>query len=245
MEEIEGGNIVYAVLKSIFPGMNIPVDLVMSWLVVAILLLVAFLATRQKKLVPGTLQNMVETAFEGFAGSAREMMGETGEKLHPLFLTLFLFILVANLIGLIPGLKSPTSNININLAMAVIVAFTTQYVSIKHNGLIGYLKHFCGPPFWLAPLFIIIRVIEEIARPFSLTVRLFCNILAKEILLGVLVYLMTLFFFSEEISSRFLVVMPVILRPLILLLGMLVSFVQALVFTRLSMVFIAGAVSEH
>jgi F-type H+-transporting ATPase subunit a len=118
-------------------------------------------------------------------------------------------------------------------------------MNIRQRGVAGYCKHFCGPPYWLAPMFVIVRGVEMFTRPLSLTIRLFGNMLAKEIMLGVLVYLMTLLFFSHNIVSKLLAIMPFLLRPGILLLGVLVGFVQALVFTALAMSYIGGAFEKH
>ena len=128
--------------------------------------------------------------------------------------------------------------------MALLVALLSIGLAIWHQGPVNFLKHLCGPPYWLAPLFVIIRTLELFTRPLSLTMRLFGNMLAKEIMLGVLVYLITLFFLSSGIMFKILMFVPLILRPAIILLGVLVAFIQALVFTALSMSYI-GESLEH
>ncbi|MFH1477793.1 MAG: F0F1 ATP synthase subunit A [Verrucomicrobiota bacterium] len=222
-----------------------PTVLLTAWLIMGILIVLALCARRHLTLEPGRLQNTLEMALEYVVGLSRQITGPAGPRFLPLFATLFLFILCSNLIGLIPGFVSPTTNLNINAAMALIVAGSTELVNIRQRGLAGYCKHFCGPPYWLAPMFIIIRGVEVFTRPLSLTMRLFGNMLAKEIMLGVLVYMLTLLFFSQNIISKLLAIMPLLLRPGILLLGVLVGFVQALVFTALAMSYLGTAFEKH
>lgn len=245
MEEIEGPNILAALWSHWFPGFPVPTVLLTAWLIMGFLIVVALLVARRVSLEPGRLQNALETALEYIMGLSRQIAGPEGPRFVPLFATLFLFILCSNLIGLVPGFVSPTTNLNINAAMALIVAGTTEFMNIRQHGVVGYCKHFCGPPYWLAPMFVIIRGMEVFTRPLSLTMRLFGNMLAKEIMLGVLVYLLTLLFFAHSISSKLLAIVPFLLRPGILLLGVLVGFVQALVFTALTMSYIGTAFEKH
>ncbi|MCX6993229.1 MAG: F0F1 ATP synthase subunit A [Kiritimatiellaeota bacterium] len=245
MDELEGPNILAALWSHWFPAFPVPIVLLTAWLIMGFLIVMALLAVRHVALEPGRLQNALETALEYVMGLSRQIAGPEGARFVPLFATLFLFILCSNLIGLIPGFVSPTTNLNINAAMALIVAGTAEFVHIRQIGVAGYGKHFCGPPYWLAPMFIIIRGMEVFTRPLSLTMRLFGNMLAKEIMLGVLAYLLTLFFFSHGIIFKLLAIVPFLLRPGILLLGVLVGFVQALVFTALAMSYIGTAFAKH
>ena len=134
---------------------------------------------------------------------------------------------VANLIGLIPGFMSPTSSLNTTLALTIIVWVSHHYIGIRANGL-GYYKHFMGPMWWLVPLMLPIELISNFARLLSLSIRLFGNIMAKETLLGILFMLAGAFF-----------------APLpIMILGVLVSLVQAMVFVLLAVVYF-GQAQEH
>ncbi len=237
------------VLKEIIfihiPG--VPEALTMSWIAMGIIIVVGFLGSYSIKMAPRGAQNMVEFGIDWVTDKTREFMGEKGPAFLPLFLTLFLFIFVSNLLGLIPGFKSPTSNISVNLALALIIFCSTHYFGIKEKGAIGYFKHFMGPPYWLAPLFFIIHIIGELVRPVSLTLRLFFNILAKEILLTLLATLFFAFMMLEMPKAiQFLLLTgDFLLRPAIILLGALVSFIQALVFTALSMIYIGSAVTRE
>lgn len=244
MHEIEGPLFFEYLSEHLGHGI-IPRDLLACWFVFVILLVLAGLALRHISLRPGALQNFFEFVWEYVARLCVQLGGPENTRFLPLYVTLFLFILVSNWLGLIPGFASPTTNVNVNAALALIVAFSTEFMSVRQKGVAGYVKHFCGPPYWLAPMFIIIRGLEIVTRPLSLTMRLFGNMLAKEIILGVLVYMATLFFFSSDAVSKLLLPVPLLLRPAIILLGVLVGVVQALVFTALSMAYIGSAFEKH
>jgi F-type H+-transporting ATPase subunit a len=244
MHEIEGPLLFEWMSERLGHGI-IPRDLLACWFVMVILLILAGFALRHISLRPGGLQNFFEFVWEYISSLCVQLGGPENTRFLPLYVTLFLFILLSNWIGLIPGLASPTTNVNINAAMALIIAFSTEFMSVRQKGVVGYVKHFCGPPYWLAPMFIIIRGLEIVTRPLSLTMRLFGNMVAKEIILGVLVYMATLFFFSSDTVSKLLLPVPLLLRPAIILLGVLVGVVQALVFTALSMAYIGSAFEKH
>ncbi|MBI2438181.1 MAG: F0F1 ATP synthase subunit A [Lentisphaerae bacterium] len=245
MEGFEGPNILAGLWSYFFPGFPLPAVLLTAWFIMGLLIVMGLLVARRVALEPGRLQNVLETAVEYVTSLSRQIAGPEGPRFVPLFATLFLFILCSNLIGLIPGFVSPTTNVNINAAMALVVAGAAEFTNIRERGFAGYARHFCGPPYWLAPMFIVIRGLEVFTRPLSLTMRLFGNMLAKEIMLGVLVYLLTLFFFSHSIVAKLLAIVPFLLRPGIMLLGVLVGFVQALVFTALAMSYIGSAFEKH
>jgi F-type H+-transporting ATPase subunit a len=212
-------------MQVIFPG--IPTHVTYTWLVMAFLILISFLATRRLNINPGPIQNIMEVIIDAFHNLLMDTMGETGKKFFPLIATIGLFILVSNILGLIPGFESPTANLNTNICMALVVFCLTHIVGVKVQG-ISYLKQFVGPNPWLAPLMIPIELVGHIARPVSLTFRLFGNIEGGHIVLGVIVLLVPL-----------LVPLP------ILVLKLLICFIQTLVFMLLSMMYIAGAMEEH
>lgn len=199
----------------------------------SIILVVSALAVRgSMRLVPTGFQNFMETIVETFLNLAEENIGHHwGKPLFPLLGTLFMFILVCNIMGLIPGFASPTSNINTNAAMAIPVFLATHFYGIRIHG-IKYLNHFLGPIRSIAalPLMILMFIIEfigHLVRPVTLSVRLFGNMVAKHIILLVLAGLA-----------------PWIVPTLILALGTLVSFIQAFVFTLLATLYLAGACEE-
>ncbi len=199
-----------------------------TWLVMAFLIMVPKLTIKELELVPGKWQNFWEVIIEGMENFMAENMGEEGARMmFPMLATFALYILVSNMIGLMPGFMSPTSNLNITLGCTLIVFFTTHILGFKYHGL-KYYKHFIGPIWWMIPLMAPIEIISHLARILSLSIRLFGNIMAKETLLAILFMLAGAYF-----------------APLpILCLGVFVSMVQTLVFVLLSVVYFAGAMEE-
>ena len=173
----------------------------------------------------------VRTMAELVVGALRDFVIETigehnGRKFVPFFGALFLFIFVNNLLGVIPGFNPPTSFITTNFSLAILIFLMTHYYGVREHG-IGYLKHFMGPMMALAWLMLPIELISHLVRPVSLSLRLYGNMTGDHAVLSIFTDL-----------TR--VVIPVIFIGL----GVFVSFVQALVFTMLSMVYIGGAM-EH
>lgn len=200
--------------------------IVYTWLVIILLFVLSKLATGSMKMIPSGIQNFMEVVIDGVENMVVETMGEHGRPYFPLIATLAIFILVSNLIGLIPGFFPPTANINTTAACAVIVFLSTHIVGIKHHGF-HYLKHFLGPIWWLAPIMFFIEVIGHLSRPVSLTLRLFGNMNGHELVLMI--------FFG---LAPFLVPLPM------MLMGVLVSFIQAFVFMLLAMIYIQGSLEE-
>ena len=197
-----------------------------TWLIIVLLLVLSLMATSALKSIPSGMQNFMESVIGGIETMIVDTMGEQGRPFFPLIATLAIFVLVSNLIGLIPGFFPPTANINTTAACAVIVFLSTHVVGIKHHGF-GYIKHFLGPIAWLAPVMFFIEVIGHLSRPVSLTLRLFGNMNGHELVLMI--------FFG---LAPFLVPLPM------MLMGVLVSFIQAFVFMLLAMIYIQGSL-EH
>jgi len=215
----------------------------------------------QKKMVPGGAQNFSEMLLEWIDGLARPLMGRHTDTFLPLLNFLFLYIFFCNLLGLIPGLLSPTSRLDVNVTLAVTVFVLTHLWGVKVKGVKNYLAHFLPPSIdappglmmgiliWAIRIFMlilmpIIHVVGELAKPISLTMRLFGNIMAKEKLLAVLV-LLILIFWPISAFTKALSVVPFVLRALIVVLGVFISFVQAMVFMLLAIMYIGTAVQEH
>ncbi len=211
--------------------MGVPPFVAFSWVATIIILLVAILARKSLSLVPRGVQNVVEVIMEFFIDLAETNIGHMGRHFFPFIATIGIYILVCNFLGLIPGFEAPTSNLNTNAALALPVFFATHIYGIKEHKL-GYIKHFVGPMRSLPalPLMILMFVIEvigHIARPLTLSVRLFGNMVAKHkiiIILGLL--------------------SPAIVPTAILGLGVLVSVIQAFVFVLLTTLYLAGSVEE-
>jgi len=197
-----------------------------SWFIMAMLALFAFLATRRMSMIPGGVQNVMETILGGFDDLITETMGPEGRRFFPLIATLGLYILASNLIGLLPGFESPTANLNTTVSMALVVFFMTHAVGIRMHGF-KYVKHFLGPIWWLTPLMVVIEIVSHFARVISLSFRLFGNIAGEDKVLAVVVLLVP-----------FLVPLPVFV------LMIFTSFIQTVVFMLLAMMYIAGAMEE-
>ena len=202
-------------------------NVVYSWLIMLFLLVAAKLAVGTVKMIPSGGQNFFELVLGGFEDFMLDVMGHEGKPFFPLIATLFLYILCMNWIGLIPGMSSPTSDINTPLSMALVVFLMTHAVGIKHHGA-HYIKHFMGPIWWLAPLMLIIELIGHFSRILSLTFRLFGNVLGEDLVLAILFMLAGMFF-----------------APLpMMFLAIFTSFVQAFIFSLLTMLYIAGSLEE-
>jgi F-type H+-transporting ATPase subunit a len=198
-----------------------------TWLVMAILIISGFIFARNVQMIPKKGQNILELIIEKLEDFMVGITGPEGRLFFPYIATVFLFILVSNLIGLVPGFFSPTADINTTVGLAVCTFVLTHVIGIKFHG-VKYIKHFLGPVWWLIPLMLILELIGHFARVMSLSIRLFGNIFGKEMVLS----------FLFMLAGFYLAPLP------ILFLGLLVSFLQALVFTLLSIVYFAGAMEE-
>jgi F-type H+-transporting ATPase subunit a len=218
----------------------------------AILIGLAWAATRNLSLVPRGAQNFVEVILEQFIQMIDDVIGPEGRQYLPLIATLGLFILTSNLFGLIPGLISPTGNLMTTAACALIVFFAYHAIGIKKQGVAHYLKHFMGPVPALAPLMIPIELISHLARPLSLTLRLFGNMFGGHVLLAIIFFLMGLdgligWALSGSAAGAVVggvggIVMIVFTVGFLYPLKILVSFLQAFIFVMLTMLYIAGAI---
>lgn len=223
---MEAPTILHAALPDIPPHVSY------SWLAMGILIGTALVVRSRLTLVPSGLQNVMEVISDFLLNLARSNIGHHwGDKFYPLIGTIFIYILTCNIMGLIPGFEAPTSNINMTASMAIPVFLIYQFYGIKVHG-IKYLNHFLGPmrSLYALPLMIMmffIELIGHLVRPITLSVRLFGNMMAKHtlmIILGILA--------------------PVVIPVAILGLGVLVSVIQAFVFTLLATLYLAGAVEE-
>ena len=212
--------------------------------------IVAF-GTLGRKMRPTGPQNLVEWAVKYLCNYADSIIGEKdAPRYYPLLVMLFFFIFVGNLLGLVPGLVSPTACLSVTVTLAAGVWLYTWYEGLTRKGFIKYFAHYAGPntiPIFIrVPLFFI-ELLSDISRVISLSFRLFGNIVAKEILLSVLVTLILLFYpvITENVINGMIFTIAAVLRPLIIWLGVLVSLIQAAVFTLLAATYIAGAVVIH
>ena len=196
--------------------------------VVFIVALFAYLRGRLSVDRPGKLQHVFEVVYDFVKSSSEEIVGELGPQYVAFFGTIFIFILFLNLIGIIPGFVSPTMYAMVPLGFAVTTLLFYNGTGFREQG-IGYLKQFLGPFLWLAFLMLPIEIISHMARPLSLTVRLFANMFA-----------------GEEVYLTFLHLTKLIIPVIFIGLHTFVSFLQAYIFMLLAMVYVGGAVShEH
>jgi F-type H+-transporting ATPase subunit a len=201
----------------------------MEILVVAIIfVLFAWLRSRLSVENPGTLQLTFEALYKFLAGQAHDALEHGSGKYLPFVGTLFIFILFMNLIGIIPGFDSPTTNPAVPCALAVAVFLYYNYMGVREQGFFKYLAHFLGPVWYLAPLMVLIEIVSHIARPLSLTIRLFVNMYA-----------------GERITVTFLGLTYLAVPALFMGLHVFVAFLQAFIFMLLSVIYISGAVAHE
>lgn len=199
----------------------------MSMLAFVLIAAIGFIGTRRMRLVPRGLQNFLEFCMEALFGIPEMVMGPRGKQYAPLIATLFLAILVSNLIGLIPGLKAGTASLSVTLALAIVAFCAVQYYGFKAHG-IRYLAHFLGPVPAMAILIMPLEIVAEIVRIASLSIRLFGNINGEEQVISAL---------ANQISP----LAAVLLLPL----QVLTIFLQAFVFSLLVAVYISLATEKH
>jgi F-type H+-transporting ATPase subunit a len=197
------------------------------WLAMIILIVLGILGGKNVSMVPKTAQNVFEILISGLEEFTVGITGEEGRKSFPMLLTIFLFVLLGNLMGLVPSFYPPTASLNTTLALALIAVAWSHVVGIQMHGA-KYIKHFLGPVPIMTPLFFPIELIGHSARVLSLTFRLFGNMTGHELVVGILLML----------GGLFLAPLPV------MALGTFVALVQAFVFYLLSTMYIAGAIEE-
>ena len=197
-----------------------------TWVAMAFLFTLGFMLRGRIKMVPGGLQNVFEVIVGGLENFAVENIGEKARSVFPVMAVLFIFIATQNLLGLVPGCDAPTANVNTNAAMALFVFVYYNFKGLAKWGP-GYIKHFMGPMPAIAPMMLPIEFISHIARPLSLTLRLFGNIRGEEIVL------VLLFFLAPVIGTL----------PMYFLFS-LAKIIQAFIFFMLTMLYL-GAALDH
>lgn len=206
-----------------------PINNAVSMEVLVVLVLIVFFFIVRARLSvekPGKLQQTVEMAEEFIAGQAEQIIGHDYQRHLPFILALGFFILLCNLIGLVPGFESPTANPEVPLGCAVTTFIYYHFYGIRRHGF-HYIKQFVGPLVLLSPLMLVIEVISHLARILSLTVRLYANMFAGD--------MVTMAFFS---------LIPILVPVAFLGLHLFVAIVQTFIFVILTTVYIGMAVSE-
>lgn len=218
-------------------------------LVVLIILAIAFITTRNlTKRTPSKRQSLIEQAVESITVFTVRAIGPGGERYMPLVATVFTFVLVSNLMGVLPtvfvkthdgvahALPSPTANLSMTIALALVVFVMVQVAGIRENGIKGHLKHFAGPILPLAPLMFPLEIIGALAKPLSLSIRLFGNVFGEETVIAVLVGLA---------ATTLPIFLPIPFQFPMLMFGVFGSLVQAGVFTILTCAYISLSLGEH
>lgn len=198
-----------------------------------------FLAIRKKEIVPSRTQILAENIFGIIDSMIDQNIGEKGKRYFPLILSLFLFILACNLLGMIPYSFTVTSHLSITFALAMLVFLLMTIVGFINHGT-HFLSLFlpAGTPLWLAPLMIVIELFAYLARPVSLSLRLAANMIAGHVLLKVLVGFVV-------IMSIFLKPFPMVLIVILIGFEIFVAILQAYIFAILSCVYLNDAVNLH
>lgn len=236
VNDLLGGPV--ASLLHLHPAANemvIPAHVVMQTLVVLVLMIFFGLLSMGLSVeAPGKLQQAFELFVEFVNDELDSNIGHDGRKYLGIIGTLALFILSCNLLGLIPGLESPTGiqsgGINVPAGCALVVFLFYQFQGFKKQGVVNYLKHFMGPVWWLAPIMVPIELVSHFARPVTLTIRLFANIMAEDMVIVI-----------------FLGLIPVLIPLPFMAFGIFGALLQTFIFCTLAMVYLGGAVAteEH
>lgn len=174
-----------------------------------------------------SLRGIMEMLTEMMSGLADMVIGEHGKHYVPFFTSVFFFIVFNNLVGMIPGMTPATENINTTFGFGILMFLFYNFQGVKENGPIAYLKHFMGPVIFLAPLMFVIEIVSHLVRPFSLGLRL------ANVMMG-----------DHTVLSVFLDLVPIGVPIPFYVMGLFVCFVQAFVFTLLSMVYVAFAIAH-
>jgi len=194
---------------------------VTTWAIMAVLILVSWLVTRRLKLHPDRRQTVLELIVTGIMAQIDQVIRKNSRPFLPLLGTLFIFLVAANLSGILPGVEAPTGKLETPAALALIVFVAVHYFGVRARGFLGYLASFAKPKLIMLPL----NIVSEVTRTFSLMVRLFGNVMSGEFVIALVVALAGLF-------------VPIPLMALEILVGL----VQAYIFTVLATVFIGAAV---
>ena len=206
-------------------GMQFHIDtLIMTWVAMAFVIVVVIGGTRKLSMIPGGTQNFVEMLLEPILSQIDASVGKKGQRIIPVVVTVFLFVLFSNLVGLLPGMAAPTADINTTLGLALMIISMVHIYGVADQGP-RYFLHFFQPN----PFFILLHIMDNLSRPLTMAFRLFGNIISHEILMIVL-----------------LALVPFIVPTGILFLGLFIGLIQAAIFTILSITYLAeGLRDEH
>lgn len=202
----------------------IGLSLLTTWGIMLVISLVAWLTTRHLELLPDSIQTLVEGIMLSIDEAILAIVPEHGRQILPFIATLWLFLIVANLVSLIPGLHSPTRDLSVTSALAVLVFFSVHWFGIKTQGLKNYLRHYLAP----SPILLPFHIISEFTRTLALAIRLFGNIM------------------SLEMTAMLVLLVAGFLAPIpILMLHVIEALVQAYIFGMLALIYLASAMQSQ
>jgi F-type H+-transporting ATPase subunit a len=211
------------------PAHPIPNYVAMEVLVILVILVGAVLLRRRLSMEnPGTFQHIMEVAVEFVQSLVDDMIGHGGRRYVAMIGTLGIFVLLSNVLGLVPTLETPTAKVPVTLGCALAAFGYYNFQGFRRHGILGYLKHLCGPMLFIAPLMFPIEVFSNFFRLLSLSVRLWANMMVGDILEGI-----------------FIGLVPILVPALFMALHLFVSFMQAYIFMLLPAVYLSFAVSEE
>ena len=204
--------------------LSIHASVLTSWGIMLLIICFAWLATQQMKMLPGTLQIIIEGIFEAIEQAILEVAPEHGRQIMPFIATLWIFLVISNLLGLIPGLHSPTGDLSVTAALAILVFLSVHWFGIHTQGLKKYLQHYLQP----TPILLPFHIISELTRTLALAIRLFGNIM------------------SLEMAAMLILLVAGFLAPIpILMLHIIEALVQAYIFGMLALIYLAGAMQSQ
>ena len=197
---------------------------VTTWLIMALIWLLAWLMSRRLSIEPAPLQTAVEGVVSAIEDSITEVAPQYTARILPFIASLWIFLVIANLSGLIPGVHAPTRDLSATAALAILVFLSTHWFGIRIQGLHGYLRHYLTP----SPILLPFHIISEITRTVALAVRLFGNMM------------------SLEMAALLILLVAGFLAPVpILMLHIIEALVQAYIFGMLALIYVAGGLQSH
>ncbi len=204
--------------------LTIQASIISSWGVMLFIISLVWLATRNMQMLPSVMQTVIEGIFGAMEQAVLEVTPEHGRLIMPFISTLWVFLIIANMVGLIPGLHSPTGDLSVTSALAILVFLSVHYFGIRTQGLKKYLHHYLQPTLMLLPF----HIISEFTRTLALAIRLFGNVM------------------SLEMAAMLIVLVAGFLAPIpILMLHIIEALVQAYIFGMLALIYLASAMQSQ
>ena len=205
-------------------SLTIHASIISTWCVMMFIISLVWLATRQMQMLPSGMQTVIEGIFEAMEQAVLEVTPEHGRLIMPFISTLWVFLIIANMVGLIPGLHSPTADLSVTSALAILVFLSVHWFGIRIQGLKKYLHHYLQP----TPMLLPFHIISEFTRTLALAIRLFGNIM------------------SLEMAAMLIVLVAGFLAPIpILMLHIIEALVQAYIFGMLALIYLASAMQSQ